>query len=83
MTFTFGARHVANVKKHMGKITANNTHRHDDICDTLYDGVKIGLIDKLLHKIDSKGSSADEAMNAAAQNMRRLQQLRMNRNGLR
>ena len=31
---------------HMSKITANDTHRHDDICDTLVDAVKICLIDK-------------------------------------
>ncbi len=83
ITFTFGRRHVANVKKHMGKITANNSHRHDDICDTLYDGVKIGLIDKLLHKIEVKGSPADDVMNAISQNMRRQQALRMNRDGVR
>jgi len=33
---------------HCSKITANNTHRHDDIADTLYDAVKIALIDKFI-----------------------------------
>jgi predicted phage terminase large subunit-like protein len=32
--------------EHMRKITANNTHRNDDIADVLYDAVKIALIDK-------------------------------------
>jgi predicted phage terminase large subunit-like protein len=37
------------VTTHMSKITANNSHRFDDIADTLADGVKIALIDKLLY----------------------------------
>ncbi len=32
----------------MMKITANDSHRWDDIADTLYDAVKISLIDKTL-----------------------------------
>lgn len=83
VTMTYTAKHVPNCKKHMGKITANNTHRHDDICDTLYDGVKIALIDKLLHKPETKDKSADDVMNAISQNMRRQQALRNNRDGLR
>jgi len=37
---------------HMMKITANNSHRFDDIADTAYDAVKIALIDKTLHVRD-------------------------------
>jgi len=36
------------VLEHMRKITANDTHRHDDIADTLYDGVKLGIIDNVI-----------------------------------
>ena len=32
LTLTRGARHVEMFKRHMGKIAANNAHRHDDIC---------------------------------------------------
>jgi hypothetical protein len=32
----------------MRKITANDSHRRDDICDTLYDSVKLGLIDNVI-----------------------------------
>lgn len=39
-------RHTDMCVKHMGKITANNSHRHDDIADTAYDAIKIALIDK-------------------------------------
>jgi len=42
VTFTRGGRHVANCKTHMEKITANNTHRHDDICHIA--GSKIATI---------------------------------------
>lgn len=34
--------------KHMEKITANDAHRFDDIADTLTDGVRLGLIDKVI-----------------------------------
>lgn len=48
ISFTAGARHVDMCINHMSKITANDTHRHDDIGDTLADAIKIGLIDKLI-----------------------------------
>ncbi len=48
VSFTEHAKHVEDCIKHMSKITANDTHRHDDICDTLYDAIKIALIDKTL-----------------------------------
>lgn len=46
VTFTEGAKHINTCVNHMMKITANDTHRWDDICDTCYDAVKIALIDK-------------------------------------
>lgn len=46
VTFTEGAKHVKMCIEHMLKITANDTHRWDDICDTCYDAVKIALIDE-------------------------------------
>lgn len=48
ISFTYGAKHMPMCVKHMMKITANDSHKFDDICDTLYDGVKIALIDKAL-----------------------------------
>ncbi len=48
VSFTDGAKHVESTILHMSKITANDTHRHDDRADTLYDAVKIALIDKTL-----------------------------------
>lgn len=41
------AKHTTQCIDHMRKITANGTHAHDDIADTFYDAVKIGLIQKM------------------------------------
>ena len=41
-------KHTAMVLEHMRKITANDSHRHDDIADTLYDGIKLGIIDNII-----------------------------------
>lgn len=48
VSFTFGAKHTDMCIRHMVKITANGTHRHDDIADTCYDACKIALIDRSL-----------------------------------
>ena len=48
VSFTRGAKHADLFIEHMAKITANNTHRHDDMCDTMYDAIKLTLIDKTL-----------------------------------
>lgn len=45
---------VARVVTHMSKITANNSHRFDDIADTLADAIKIALIDKTLYHYENK-----------------------------
>lgn len=49
ISFTQGARHSAMCITHMSKITANDTHRFDDIADTLADGIRIALIEKTLY----------------------------------
>lgn len=41
-------RHTKMCIEHCGKITANDTHAHDDIADTLYDAIKIALIENIL-----------------------------------
>lgn len=48
VTLPQDARHTKLCIDHMTKITANNSHRWDDIADTCYDAVKIALIDKSL-----------------------------------
>lgn len=82
VTFSMGAPHVAKCKQHMSKITATDSHRHDDLADTCYDAIRIALIDKSLHNIKSADNPADDVMNQIAQQMRRREALRMNRDGV-
>lgn len=42
------ARHTDMFISHMSKITANNTHKHDDIADTLEMAIRLTFIDKVL-----------------------------------
>ena len=48
ISFTKDARHIEMCVTHMSKITANESHRHDDIADVCCDAIKIALIDKTL-----------------------------------
>lgn len=53
-------RHTNMCIDHCKKITANNSHRFDDIADTLYDAVKLGLIDKtIIVRANKKDDYAD------------------------
>ena len=54
---------------HMAKITANNTHRHDDIADTLFDGLTIGILDKTIIHGLSLDISSSNLSNIIANNM--------------
>lgn len=48
VSLPLNGKHTEKCITHMSKITANNTHLRDDIADTLYDGCRFGLIDKIL-----------------------------------
>lgn len=48
ISLTKGSHHVENFLEHMRRITANDSHLHDDIADTVYDAIKLVLIDKYL-----------------------------------
>lgn len=41
--------HYSRVSTHMSKITANNSHRFDDIADTLADAARMVFIDKVIN----------------------------------
>lgn len=57
ISFRKFAKHADMCITQAKKITANNTHAHDDIIDTLYDAVKIALIKEYFsHVIDTKES---------------------------
>lgn len=42
------AKHRKIFIDHMTEITANDSHKHDDICDTVYDAIKAVFIDKIM-----------------------------------
>lgn len=42
--------HTHGFIEHCRKITANNSHAHDDIADTMYDAIKLALIDEVILK---------------------------------
>ncbi|OGT30420.1 MAG: hypothetical protein A3E87_01670 [Gammaproteobacteria bacterium RIFCSPHIGHO2_12_FULL_35_23] len=70
------AKHTPLCLDHMKKITANNTHAHDDIADTLYDGIKIGLIDKYLTNYPHQLIKETNIINALINKTQRLKQAR-------
>lgn len=69
VSFTESASHIDMCIQHLLKITANMTHRHDDICDTLYDAIKIALIDRTLY-IDHSRDKSSETVKAIANTVR-------------
>lgn len=50
---TYG-KHTAICIEHCRKITANDSHRYDDIADTMYDAIKLALIDKTITYMTAK-----------------------------
>lgn len=76
ISFTYGAKHMRMCIDHMLKITANDSHRHDDICDTVYDAVKIALIDKTLYVQDSRAKQHAVTNNMARNFNQRLNAIR-------
>lgn len=48
ITLPYGAKHTRPCIEHMTKITANESHRWDDIADTCAQAVKMALIDKIV-----------------------------------
>lgn len=68
ISLTYSAKHVAMFIKHMIKITANQTHRFDDICDTVYDAINVVYLDKTGFAMDGNESSQIVKSMAAAFN---------------
>lgn len=81
ISFTAGARHLENCITHMSKITANNSHRHDDICDTLADGIRIALIEKTIYAIDNRDESRKRVASGIAQSLQKKIRVGAARNG--
>lgn len=71
VSFTQDAKHMSLCVNHMQKITANDSHRHDDIADTLSDAIKIALIEKTLYNlnIDKKAEARKQLINGMNQSL--------------
>lgn len=57
---------------HMCKITANDMHRYDDICDTAYDAVKLALIDDYVPRgsiIDQQHAKIAQSLSSPIKNL--------------
>lgn len=81
ISLTANAKHVENCITHMSKITANNSHRFDDIADTLADGIRIALIEKTIYSMDNRESAKQKLMQGMNQSLQRKLKLGAARNG--
>lgn len=74
-------KHTELCLKHMAKITANDTHRHDDIADTLADAIRLALIEKTLYNMNDKGLERQQILKGMNQSLRRKINAGAARNG--
>ena len=68
ISFTAGAKHVNTCIEHMSKITANDTHKRDDLGDTLSDAIRIALIDKQIYVETEKQDESLDNLTQALHN---------------
>lgn len=66
ITLPTHARHNQICIEHCRKITANGSHLHDDIADTLYDAIKLALIDGVLLPSEHDNTVSNVAKEMAA-----------------
>jgi len=78
ISFTKDAKHVEMCIKHMMKITANNSHRFDDICDTFCDAVNLGLINKTIRFASKARDSQNKVLEQLAANYKQDLTARVN-----
>lgn len=57
------AKHKKLVIDHLSKITANDSHRHDDIADTLADAIDIALIEKQIKIVNNEVNAQEQEKN--------------------
>lgn len=70
LSFTTGSKHMKMCIDHMTKLTANDSHRWDDIGDVCADAIRIALIEKTLYSVDNKRESNEKIMDALNQSVR-------------
>lgn len=83
ISFSKYAKHKESCIEHMRKITANDSHRFDDICDTAQMACEVAFVDKsALHYMQRQndGSSKQTAVNIMS-TFKKIVDLRKNRDG--
>lgn len=70
ISLPISGKHTPNAINHCSKITANSSHARDDIADTLYDAIRLALIDEFIirrevNKMDYEQISKDMALSDA------------------
>ena len=83
ISFTKDARHREPCIEHMRKITANNSHRFDDIADTAQMAVEVALIDKSAQRFISRLNDGQSKATAGKimSTFQKVVNLRKNRDG--
>lgn len=76
ISFTEGARHANMCIEHMSRITANNSHRHDDIADTMQSACQLTFIEGLLLPRERMRESSNEILTILSDRANYLTQLR-------
>lgn len=71
VSFTSGMLHVETCLTHMSKITANQTHRHDDIGDTCADAIQKALIEKVVYASLEKDKERNKIIDGLNQALQR------------
>lgn len=80
ISFSRNASHLDNCIKHMSKITANNTHRNDDIADTLSDAIRLAFIEKTIYSTANREEEYKQILGNMNQHLERRIKSGMMRN---
>jgi predicted phage terminase large subunit-like protein len=75
------AKHTKMCLDHMTNITANNTHKFDDIADTCYDAVKAAFIDKIIVQQVKTQTDYNQVAKSLMQPHKQMEYLRNKANG--
>lgn len=75
-------KHTHMCLEHCRKITANETHRWDDIADTLADGIRLALAEKAISVKNTSPAQANQQAQTLMQNYNRLKQAKGNSYGI-
>lgn len=76
ISFPAVGRHVKLCIDHMSKITANETHRWDDIADTAADAIRIALIEKSLVTAQINAVNYDQVAKSITSTQNNINRLR-------